>query len=226
MKHCAFSQALSAARVRFQQALQASQAWLAIREKTIMNAIDKSVFEIRETAELVRLAQAGDRNAFGVLFERFQPTVMAIAMRRLRDHADAQELCQDVFVQAMLKIDQLRVPEAFIGWLRQITVRMAINRAVRRAPSVAVEPEMLEATMKDDALPDDAMLEVERKEQLMEGLQRLGNMDRETLIAFYVNGQSLNEMAEDFDAPLGTIKRRLHVARKRLADQLPELATA
>lgn len=189
-----------------------------------MNAIDKSVFEVRETVELVRMAQLGDRNAFGVLFERFQPTVMAIAMRRLRDHADAQELCQDVFVQAMLKIEQLRVPEAFIGWLRQITVRMAINRAVRRAPSVSVEPEMLEATMQVNDLPCDQMLEVERKEQLMEGLERLGDMDRNTLIAFYVEGQSLNQMAEDFDAPLGTIKRRLHVARKRLAEQLPEMA--
>lgn len=189
-----------------------------------MNAIDKSVFEIRETVELVRLSQSGDRNAFGVLFERFQPTVMAIAMRRLRDHADAQELCQDVFVQAMLKIDQLRVPEAFIGWLRQITVRMAINRAVRRAPSVLVEPEMLETTMQTESDPCDQMLEFERKEQLLEGLGRLGEMDRETLMAFYVDGQSLNEMAEGFDAPLGTIKRRLHVARKRLAEQLPELA--
>ncbi len=189
-----------------------------------MNAIDTTIFEIRETADLVRAAQAGDRAAFGELFERFQPTVIAIAMRRLRDHADAQELCQDVFVQAMTKLDQLRVPEAFVGWLRQITVRMAINRAVRRAPSVAVEPEMLEATMQHEDLPDDQMLELERKEQLLAGLDRLGQMDRDTLIAFYVDGQSLNEMAEDFAAPLGTIKRRLHVARKRLAEQLPELA--
>jgi RNA polymerase sigma-70 factor (ECF subfamily) len=49
-------------------------------------------------------------------------------------------------------------------------------------------------------------------------------MDRETLIAFYVEGQSLVQMADDFDAPLGTIKRRLHVARKRLAKQVDELA--
>ena len=117
-----------------------------------MNAIDTNIFEVTTTADLVRAAQAGDRNAFGTLFERFQPTVMAIAMRRLRDHADAQELCQDVFVQAMLKIEQLRVPEAFIGWLRQITVRMAINRAIRRAPAISVEPEMLAATMEHERL--------------------------------------------------------------------------
>ncbi len=49
-------------------------------------------------------------------------------------------------------------------------------------------------------------------------------MDRDTLIAFYVHGHSLIEMADDFDAPLGTIKRRLHVARKRLAKEVDELA--
>ena len=180
--------------------------------------------ELRLTGDLVRAAQAGDRDAFGELFERFQPTVMAIAMRRLRDFADAQELCQDVFVQAMLKIDQLRTPEAFGGWLRQITVRMAINRAVRRAPAVSVEPEILAATVTCTGSPLEDVLEIERQDQVREGLDRLGEMDRETLIAFYVHGHSLLEMADDFDAPLGTIKRRLHVARKRLAKEVDELA--
>ncbi len=199
------------------------------QKRTIMNAINKNLIELRQkiehiqTGDLVRAAQAGDRDAFGELFERFQPTVMAIAMRRLRDHADAQELCQDVFVQAMLKIDQLRTPEAFIGWLRQITVRMAINRAVRRAPAISVEPEMLEATVVGCGSPLDDVLEFERKAQVQAGLDRLGQMDRETLVAFYVEGQSLLEMADGFNAPLGTIKRRLHVARKRLAKQVQEL---
>lgn len=189
-----------------------------------MNAVDNHLLNIRSTADLVRAAQAGDRDAFGELFERFQPTIQAIAWRRLRDHAEAQELCQDVFVQAMQKLDQLRVPEAFIGWLRQITVRMAINRVVRRAPLVAVEPDVLATTMQTDVLPEAKMLAHERRDQLLAGLERLGPMDRETLQAFYVEGQSLVEMAEDFAAPLGTIKRRLHVARKRLAEELPELA--
>ncbi len=189
-----------------------------------MNAINTQYKEILSTAELVRAAQAGDRDAFGELFERFQPVVFAIAMRRLRDHADASELCQDVFVQAMTKLEQLRTPEAFIGWLRQITVRMAINRAVRRGNSVAVEPELLEATVMEEGSPLDAALAVERQDEVRAGLERLGDMDRDTLVAFYVDGQSLLEMADQFEAPLGTIKRRLHVARKRLAKQVEELA--
>lgn len=190
-----------------------------------MNAVDKQLNEIQSTAQLVIAAQTGDQDAFGLLYERFQPVVLAIAMRRLRNYTDAQELAQDVFVQAMQKLDQLRQPECFAGWLRSITVRMSINRAVRRAPSVAVEPEMLEATLKTEISPLDNALTAEREDQLREGLGRLREMDRETLEAFYVKGQSLIQMSDAFDAPIGTIKRRLHVARKRLAKEVEEMAT-
>ena len=64
------------------------------------------------------------------------------------------------------------------------------------------------------------MLAAERQDQVRAGLARLGDLDRATLVAFYVEGRSLLEMSDDFDAPLGTIKRRLHVARKRLAKEV------
>ncbi len=190
-----------------------------------MSALKTQISEIRPTADLVRAAQAGNRDAFGELFERFQPTILAIAMRRLGNASDAHELVQDVFIQAMTKLDQLRTPECFIGWMRQITVRMSINRAVRRAPSVAVEPEVLEATVTTNDSPFDIALASERKDQVQDGLSRLKDLDRETLQAFYVEGQSLIEMADQFEAPIGTIKRRLHTARKRLAKEVEELAT-
>ena len=60
-------------------------------------------------------------------------------------------------------------------------------------------------------------------QQVQAGLARLGDLDRQTLVAFYVNGKSLIEMAIEFDAPVGTIKRRLHVARKRLAKEVEGL---
>lgn len=191
-----------------------------------MTAITQSLHRIRSTAELVLAAQGGDRGAFGELFERFQPTVFAIALKRLRNEAEAQEIAQDAFVQALQKLDQLRTPECFIGWLRQITVRMAINRAVRRGPQVSVEPESLEATLGGAESPLDVALTRERAAQVQAGMARLGELDRATLVAFYVRGQSLIEMSDEFEAPLGTIKRRLHVARKRLADEVEELAAA
>src|SRR5262245_45605337 len=80
---------------------------------------------------LVEAAQAGDRDAFGELATRFEPMVYAIALRRLGNHSEAQELCQEVLVKAMQKIEQLKVPAAFAGWLRSITVRMSLDRPVR-----------------------------------------------------------------------------------------------
>ena len=68
-----------------------------------------------------------------------------------------------------------------------------------------------------------AILEVERRDNLAVGISRLGEMDRDTLQAFYVDGHSLREMSDEFEAPIGTIKRRLHVARKRLAKEMEEL---
>ena len=174
-------------------------------------------------ANLVRAAQAGDRAAFGELFERYRDHIMAVAMRRLGNYGDAEELSQEVFIQALEKLTQLRVPECFGGWLRQITHRMAINRVVRRAPVTAVEPDMLAATCMETDTPLSKALDRERNEQVHGGLSRLGDLDRETLEAFYIQHQSLREMSDDFDAPLGTIKRRLHVARKRLSAEVEEL---
>jgi len=173
---------------------------------------------------LVAAAQDGDRDAFGELATRFEPMVYSVALRRLGNHSEAQELCQEVLVKAMQKIQQLKVPAAFAGWLRSITVRMAINRQVRRAPVVATEPQTLDANCVESSTPLDAALARERAVQVRGGLARLGELDRTTLEAFYVRGESLSQMSASFEAPIGTIKRRLHVARKRLALQLETAA--
>ena len=175
------------------------------------------------TAELVVAAQAGDRDAFGELAIRFEGMVQSVALRRLGNHAEAMELAQEVLLRAMDRLHQLSEPAAFGGWIRSITVRMAINRQVRRRRTVDAEPQTLEATCIDEATPFDSAVSVERAELVRDGLARLGEMDRDTLVAFYVKGQSLIEMSEAFDAPVGTIKRRLHVARKRLAAELEDV---
>ncbi|MGI9457652.1 MAG: RNA polymerase sigma factor [Aeoliella sp.] len=173
--------------------------------------------------ELVTAALDGDRGAQGELVDRYQAMVMSIGLKRLGNYAEAQELCQEVFVKALDRLHQLKEPAAFGGWLRSITVRMAINRQVRRPPTIAVEPQTLAATCFDASTPYDTAVRHERAEQVHDGLDRLGEMDRDTLTAFYLRGESLNEMSASTGAPIGTIKRRLHVARKRLALELDTL---
>ena len=173
-----------------------------------------------EVAELVQRAQEGDRDAFGRLVEQFQPTVHAIALRRLGNTSEAMELTQDVFLHILRRIHQLREPERFAGWLRQVAVRMAINRATRRVAPSTVDTGVLEGAYEHALQPVDELITRERAERLWVALRRLKTLDRESLVAFYIRGLSLVEMAGELDVPLGTIKRRLHTARKRLRLEL------
>ena len=170
--------------------------------------------------ELLERARTGDNVAFGEIVQRFQGTVYAIALGRLRDPHDAAELAQDVFVHAQAKLAQLRDPACFAGWLRQITVRRAINRQVRGKRFAQAEPEAIQQTADVGAGPLETLLAQEARHELWEGLAELKPLDRETLVAFYIRGRSLVQMSRDFATPVGTIKRRLHVARNRLRDVL------
>jgi RNA polymerase sigma-70 factor (ECF subfamily) len=169
-----------------------------------------------DLAIVVRRAQSGDHEAFGALIEQFQPTVYAIALRRLGNASDALELTQEVFLHILQRMDQLREPERFAGWLRQVAVRMAINRATRRLAPASVETGVLEGAYEAGDEPLDQLISRERAERLWEALGRLKALDREALDAFYIRGHSLIEIAEKLEVPLGTVKRRLHTARKRL----------
>lgn len=176
---------------------------------------------------LVTSAQSGDREAFGELVREYESNVFAVVMKRLRNSAEAHEVSQEVFLRAMRKLNQLREPERFVGWLLRIAVRLAINRAIRRPPESSYSPEHFAMVSQDkEAEPWEGLIQEERAEQLRAGIDRLRDLDRETLIAFYFKGQSLKEMSDDFSSPIGTIKRRLHTARHRLRDQLAEMQPA
>ncbi len=182
------------------------------------------IMEDIQIQNLVRRAQSGDREAFGELTTVFEPTVYAIVLRRLRNHAEASEITQDVFIQAMRKLPQLRDAPRFIGWLRQIAVRMSINRAVRRPAETLRSPDTFNTVKVEPQTPLDNLLHNERADEVRGGLKRLRDLDRKTLLAFYFDGRSLKEMSDDFDRPIGTIKRRLHTARNRLRDELTRMA--
>jgi len=176
-----------------------------------------------EITSLVEKAQTGDREAYGQLVERFQPTVYAVALARLRNPTEAQELTQEVFLHGMKKLPQLREAAAFAGWLRQITVRMAINRLTRRGPLQKVESEVLESAEASGANPLDTLIQSEQASELYRALEQLKPVDRATLVAFYIRGRTLKQMSREFETPIGTIKRRLHVARNRLKKVMDKL---
>src|SRR5436190_24068281 len=119
-----------------------------------------------EITTLVIRAQQGSREAYGALVEQFQPTVYAVALARLRNPAEAQELAQEVFIHAMAKLDQLRDPQCLAGWLRQITVRMALNRLTRRGPVHGAEAGVLENAPAATSSPLDELVRAEQRAEL------------------------------------------------------------
>ena len=90
--------------------------------------------------QLVERARGGDREAFGDLVERYRDMVYGLGYHLTRDFESARDLAQEAFVQAYLKLGQLRDPDGFSGWLRQITRNVHRNLHRRREVStVALE---------------------------------------------------------------------------------------
>jgi RNA polymerase sigma-70 factor, ECF subfamily len=161
-------------------------------------------------------ARAGDRAAYGELVRRFRPAIYGVLLAWLRDPAEADDVAQEVFLHTMRKISQLRDARCFSAWLRQIAVRLALNRVNRRRPVSSLTHTRQALLPGSDDDPLDEMVRAEEQGKVHEGLSHLKPLDRAMLEAFYLRSRSLREMSEEFDAPLGTIKRRLHTARQRL----------
>jgi RNA polymerase sigma-70 factor (ECF subfamily) len=192
-------------------------------EKEMQLRPEGSVMNETEMIDLVRLAQAGNSDAFDELVKRCEPMVFAVVLRRLRNRSEALEVTQDVFIQVLRKIGQLREPDRFGGWLRRIAVRLAINRAVRRPRESLGDTVALGSARAKSANPFERVVENENAASVRECLGHLRDLDRRTLVAFYFEGRSLQEMSAEFESPIGTIKRRLHTARNRLRDKLSDL---
>jgi RNA polymerase sigma-70 factor (ECF subfamily) len=165
-------------------------------------------------------ARAGDRTAYGELVRRFRPAIYGVLLSWLRDPAEADDVAQDVFLHTMRKIGQLRDARCFSSWLRQIAVRLALNRLNRRRVVSSLSPTRQALVTGGGEGPLDEIVRAEEQGKVHEGLSHLKPLDRAMLEAFYLRSRSLREMSEEFDVPLGTIKRRLHTARQRLRQLL------
>ncbi len=179
--------------------------------------------DLLDYTNIVVSAQSGDHQAFAKLYERFQPMVLSIAFQRLRSQHNAEDLTQDVFIRVKEKLYQLKKPEAFPAWIRMTTIRMAINILIRKKNSSEkpIQNEVLETCIQVEGGEGlKSLLNSEELEELRNSIERLKPLDSMTLKARYLCGLSLNEMSNKHEAPLGTIKRRLHTARKRLAKEM------
>lgn len=158
--------------------------------------------------EIVRAVWAGDVEAYSALVDRYRKIVYGLAYHHLRHFEDARDVAQEAFIQAYLHLRQLREPERFGAWLRQLTVNECRMWQRRQRP---VEPlDELTATTGggEDALHTRLVVE--------QALGCLSDTSRLTLTLFYFQSQSLEEIAGFLEVPVTTIKSRLRNARARL----------
>jgi RNA polymerase sigma-70 factor (ECF subfamily) len=156
---------------------------------------------------LVELAGRGDQDAFAVLVERRLETAFRTASAILGNEADARDVVQEAFVSAWVHLPRLRDVGRFDAWLSRIVVnrcRDALRRR-RRAREVAI----------DDAGLTDPVSGPEFS-TLNAAFERLGIDQRHLLVAHHLHQQPVVEIARQLGIPVGTVKWRLHAARRAL----------
>lgn len=163
---------------------------------------------------LVRRAQRRDVEAFGALVERYQDAVYGTALALLGDVHDAQEVAQETFLQGWRDLKGLRDPDNFPAWICRIARNRSVDLVRRKDRAVSLE-KVREPQSPELGVP--ALLEAsERRETVMRAIQALSEPLRVTVTLFYINEYSEKDVSTFLGCPLGTVKRRLHEARRQL----------
>ena len=165
-------------------------------------------------AYLVRKAQAGDNQAFGVLVSRYMRAAYAVSFSVTGRHDDAEDAAQEAFMVALARLDDLRTPDRFAGWLLTI-VRNRARNLVRR--EVLRDTDVLpETAAARGRTPEKATEHAELQERLGTALRRLPEVQREIVLLHDLEGWRHREIAEHLGIPSGTVRSHLHFARKSL----------
>jgi RNA polymerase sigma-70 factor (ECF subfamily) len=191
-----------------------------------MPEISLQELEVLSVEKLVLLAQAGNREALGVLLPRFDRVIRNAWKGKWNGWNDPEfeDFRQDVFLKVIQKLNQIRNPKAFPGWISRIAKRMAINLSSRKKFFVS----LAEATNKkcEEKPALEVILAGERRDLVMVCLSRIPELDRTTLVKYYLEDQSVREIANNLKVPKGTVQRRLSTARGRFKDQYLQLMAA
>jgi RNA polymerase sigma-70 factor (ECF subfamily) len=170
-----------------------------------------------DNTTLVNMALSGGPQAFGPIIERYKDAVFGVALSRLRNFHDAEDLTQSSFVEAFDRLADLKDPNRLGAWLRSITIHRCINYLKREARSVTIDSiEEPESSLN----PYSDLEQTELREQVLTAIGRLSKTQRETVTLYYISGYSQQEVAHIQEVPVGTIKRRLYEARNRLKEDM------
>ncbi|HWP95245.1 MAG TPA: sigma-70 family RNA polymerase sigma factor [Syntrophomonadaceae bacterium] len=182
-------------------------------------------------SKLVKHAQQGNRQAFENLVEMYQNRVFSHCYQLTGSYEDAQDLAQEVFIQAFRSLKAFRQEADFGTWLRKITLNLWINTMrKKRVPSISMdEPlsskngEIAREIAAGEESPLDKMERNEFNSLVRAALMRLAPDFRSILVLRDVEGYSYEEISTLLKCSLGTVKSRLSRARRDMREEMAAL---
>jgi len=183
-------------------------------------------------ADLVERWQAGDEAAFESLVRRHERRVFGLVMRMLGDREEAADVSQEAFLSLHRHGHRFRREARFSTFVYRVAANAALNRrrglGRKRSREEALSRRQeagfdLPSRPRD---PEDATAGGEIQRQVQQALLRLPDDLRAAVVLYDIEGQSYSEIAGALRIPEGTVKSRIHRARKALRDHLRPLARA
>jgi RNA polymerase sigma-70 factor (ECF subfamily) len=174
-------------------------------------------------AELVRLAQEGDLDAFAEIVRRHERRLRIVLLRILDDTRDVEEAVQDAFVQAWRNLDRYRAEAALFTWLYRIGVNAALAHTRRkRLPTSGLDslPDEGARHVAREVLPEPAAEAQDARTRVLGALAQLPFEYREAVVLRDLAGLSNEEVATALDVSLAAAKSRIHRGRLRLRELL------
>lgn len=172
-----------------------------------------------EETQLIDLAVQGDRNAFTALVEMNQERLFASMIQVTGSPDEAEEVVQEAFIRAFLKLDTFQRNSQFFTWLYRIAFNSALTRKRRNRARVSLdhwrENNGLEVTDTADAV-DEPMLRQERVNLVRAAIQILSEDHRNILVLREMQERSYEDIAEILEISIGTVRSRLSRARNQL----------
>ena len=164
----------------------------------------------------VQQARAGEPQAWDVLFKRYQLPLYVYVFELVHDEQTSLDLVQETFINAVRHIGTLRDDDKFGSWLVGIAHQKCVQHWRRLGREEALQAELAEVVPEDEDDPSELLLRQEQETQFMELLNRLPWPQRSVLLLYFVEDFSLEEIAATTGANLGTVKSRMHYAKKAL----------
>jgi len=170
----------------------------------------------------VRQALQGNQKGFDRLVKQYQTALLGLTYHWTRDPAEAQDLTQEIFVQAYENLKQLKQAEKFASWLRSIATNRCRmwKRTQHQNPSESLDTptnrQTLYAIAHPDKLPSEQIEDREKLAAIDSVLGKLSNTLHLTARLFYINGLSYREISVFLDVPITTVESRLHKVRIQL----------